>query len=138
MSLPLKPYTLVFDERPQYLYAQVRCDTISPEIASDYLNDILNECRELRYERLMIERDIPVRLSTAKLPMLASEFAKMGLEGLKIAFVDKRINNLSLMRLVAGTTRRLGINVRVYRNRPEARRWLLYGDMDTEPGSLDA
>jgi hypothetical protein len=123
-----KPYTLIFDERPQYLYALVTCDKITVGIAKSYLREIVDECRELQYQRLMIERDIPKRLPTSTFPALAADFVKLGIGDLKVAFVDKRINDLGLLRFAAAATRALGINVRVYRARPEARRWLIYSD----------
>jgi hypothetical protein len=123
-----RPYILTFDERPQYLYARVTGERMTLEIARNYLKDILDECRELQYQRLMIERDVPEQLPTTKFPQLASDFVRLGIEDLRIAFVDRRIDDIGLLRFAAAATRALGINVRVYRGRPEARRWLTDSD----------
>jgi hypothetical protein len=123
-----KPYSLIFDERPEYLYARVTGERMTLDIARSYLKDILDECRELKYHRLMIERDVPEQLPTTKFPQLAKDFVRLGITDLRIAFVDRRIDDLGLIRFAAAATRALGINVRVYRGRPEARRWLLYSD----------
>ena len=126
MNVQTKPYTLAFDEQPKYLYARVTADSVSVPMAMSYLREIFDECRELGYDRLMIERDIPEQLPTSKFPLLAHEFVRLGVNDLRIAFVDRRIDDLGLLRFAAAATRALGINVRVYRARPDARRWLLY------------
>jgi len=127
---PAKSYSIEFDERPHYLYAMVRAERVSFEMARNYLREVLDECRELKYSRLMIERDIPERLPTSTYPLLAADFVRLGISDLKIAFVDHRIDDIGLLRFAAAATRALGINVRVYRSRPEARRWLLYGEAE--------
>jgi hypothetical protein len=130
LKLQAKSYSVEFDERPQYLYALVRAERVSFEMARNYLKEVLEECRELKYSKLMIERDIPERLPTSTYPLLAADFVKMGISDLKIAFVDPRIDDLGLLRFAAAATRALGINVRVYRSRPEARRWLIYAETE--------
>jgi hypothetical protein len=132
VNVSTKPYSIAFDEQPQYLYALVRAERISVEIARNYLKEILDECRELKYSRLMIERDIPARLPTSQFPKLAADFLRLGVGDLRVAFVDRRIDDLGMIRFAAAATRALGINVRVYKIRAEARRWLLYNDADSQ------
>ena len=125
MSVPGKPYSLSFDEKPKYLYAHIRSDRFSVEVAIDYLREVINECRELQYTRIMIERDVSIMLPAAKNTFVAEQLATMDVEGLRIAVVDPRTENRELNRFSAAASRGLGIKVRAYSNIPDARRWLL-------------
>ena len=125
MSVPGKPYSLSFDEKPKYLYAHIKSDGFTVEVAVDYLREVINECRELQYTRIMIERDVAIMLPAAKNTFVAEQLATMDVEGLRIAVVDPRPENRELNRFSAAASRGLGIKVRAYSNIPDARRWLL-------------
>src|ERR1044072_9190336 len=94
--IPEKPYKLSFDERPRYLHARVTSDKMSAGMALAYLKDIVDECRELGYTRVMIERDRPEALPVLKMIRVSSDFAKLEIHGLKIAGVDNRIERRNL------------------------------------------
>lgn len=83
--IPNKPYKLSFDERRGYLYAHVSSDKASPEMAISYLNEIIAECRELGYGRVIVERDIPDPLPLKTVIGLSSHIAKIEIGDLKIA-----------------------------------------------------
>ena len=125
MSVPGKQYSLAYDEKPKYLYAHIKSDGFTVEVAVDYLREVINECRELQYTRIMIERDVAIMLPAAKNTFVAEQLAKMDVEGLRIAVVDPRPENRELNRFSAAASRGLGIKVRAYSNIPDARRWLL-------------
>ena len=124
-NVPGKPYSLTYDEKPKYLYAHVKSDTFTEEIALDYLREVIAECHELQYERILIERDIPIILSPAKIQLVAEQIATMNTKGLKIALVDPRPENRELNRFAAAASRGLGTKVRAYSTVPDARRWLV-------------
>lgn len=125
MSVPRKPYSLSFDEKPQYLFVRVKCESFTIEIALEYLREVINECRELQYTRIMIERDVSIMLPAGKSTFVAEQLATMDVDGLRIAVVDPRPENRELNRFSAAASRGLGIKVRAYSNIPDARRWLL-------------
>ncbi len=126
MNVPEKAYTISFDEKPEYLYAHVKCDSFSVEIAFDYLRDVFAECRELQYTKILIKREIPYILSPEENLTVAKKLAEMDIKELKIAIADPRLANREANKLSADASRGLGIRVRVYSTVPEARRWLLY------------
>src|SRR5689334_22440962 len=99
--MPDKPYKLSFDERRHYLYARVSSDKASPEMAIGYLSEIVAECRELGYKRVIVERDIPDTLPVKKLVSLSADIARIGISDLKIAGVDQRVENRYLARFAA-------------------------------------
>lgn len=125
MNVPEKPYSLTYDEKSNYLYAHVKCDEFTIEVAVDYLREVIAECRELQYTRIMIDRDIPVILSTAKIQFVAEQLATVNTKGLKIALVDPRPENRELNRFAAAASRGLGTKVRAYSTIPDGRRWLI-------------
>lgn len=125
MNVPEKPYSLTYDEKPNYLYARVQCDTLTMEIAVDYLREVIMECRELQYTRLLIERDVPMLLTRAQNMSVAEQLAAMDVKGLKIAVVDSHSENGKLNKLAAAANRGFGIMARAYGSVPDARRWLI-------------
>lgn len=127
MSNPTKPYTLTFDEKPKYLYVRVKCDTFTPQIALDYLSEVLDECRELNYSCLLIDRDIPEALTPSLTAAVASKLAETGVGNLKIAVVDPLFEDRERSQFSRSASRGMGIRVRAYKSVPDARRWLLYG-----------
>lgn len=91
MSEPSELYELTFDERPDYLYACVKADKMTREIALSYLSKIADECTRLRCKRLVIERDVPVMLADSDLFFTTSDFTKM-IKGVRVAFVNPHSN----------------------------------------------
>ncbi len=124
MQLPDKPYVLSFDEKPKYLHAKVTCEAITLRIAVSYLRDILDECLELQYARVLIERDIPDTLPPQISHRIASKFVRIGVDNFRVAFVDRKMDNPEFSKGVAAISSNLGVDVRLYSSRHDARRWL--------------
>src|SRR5688572_4579771 len=67
------PYNLIFDKRSGYLYAKISAGTIDSRTSTAYITEIAYICKDLGYDRLMIERDIPVMLPVGSLYFAAKE-----------------------------------------------------------------
>jgi hypothetical protein len=117
------PYDLSFEQRAGYLYACVTAENIDRETALDYLRKVANEVAASASESLMLERDIPVVLSSADLFFTTQDFLNM-VGQTRIAFVNKHASIQSEMEfaIMIGTNR--GANYRLFTNVPDAERWL--------------
>lgn len=124
MNEPTKPYELIFETRPQYLYARVTSETISPAMVVDYLHRVTERCHELEQTRLMIERDIPATLSETDIFFTGTEFSQMGIERLRIAFVDERAGNTDHLEFAMLVANNRGAHVELFHNVADAESWL--------------
>ena len=124
MNDPNKSYELSFDERPDYLYALIKSETIDRERAIQYLSEVAARCKELEVTSLLLERDIPVMLPDADLFFTTQDFVKMS-AGVRIAFVNTHITNDEAMKfaIMIGTNR--GARFDVFNTVEAAERWLL-------------
>ena len=125
MASLTEPYELTFDRRPFYLHAFIKSDAMSVDISLRYLREIADKCITLRYTRLMIERSIPQTLSESELETVAIEFILMGMADIKVAFLDKRAENLEPLRSAMIARNSRGAWADVFTNIDEAERWLL-------------
>lgn len=125
MSEFVKPYRLQFDERRYYLYSHVNCEALTVEIAREYLREVVAECRELQYKRLLIESDLPQTLPIRKLKFLVSELAGVETEGIRIAFVNNHPTNRRQARRRVLTPETEHIYAAAFATIPDARFWLV-------------
>ena len=127
MNDPTKPYELTFDKRPDYLYVHLKADASHLKKAVDYWRAIIDTCREVNCDRLLVVQEIPGKLSTAETFALASEITAMGIYDIKIAFVDAETANYEAHQFgqLVGSNR--GAWAQVFTTVPEAENWLLQG-----------
>lgn len=126
MTEPQKPYQLTFEIRPQYLYARVSCDAINQKIVVDYLHEITGKCRKLGRKHLMIERDIPATLSETDTFFTGTEFAHMGIDKIRIAFVDRREENTEHLEFAMLIVNNRGADLKLFHDPASAEKWLLH------------
>jgi hypothetical protein len=125
MTSPNKPYTLTFETRPDYLYVRVASDTISTQIATDYLHELTYRCHRTGQTRLMVHRQIPQTLSETDIFFTGTEFANMGIDRLKIAFVDERAENRDRLEFAMLIANNRGANLKLFADINDAEKWLL-------------
>lgn len=116
------PYTIRLENRGSYLYALVGGQSLTPEIAKMYWDEIAEKCAELSKSKLLVEKDFPEHVS-------APEMLEMGvylgsiLAGKKIAFVD-RYKNEDVNELGKVIARNKGVIMRIFENIEQAEKWL--------------
>jgi hypothetical protein len=127
MNDPTKPYQLTFEEREHYLCAHIKADSTDHETAVDYWRKIVEKCRRLECERLMVVQEIPGGLNTTETFNVASDVTAMGIHDIKIAFVDPDTTLYESHQFgqLVGTNR--GAWSEVFTTIPEAENWLLMG-----------
>ena len=122
----VKPYSITFEVRPQYLYAYVKGDADSYEISHAYWTEVSAECARHEARKLLIDEDLaePVD-SRSDVFKGAAERSFMGLAGVKIAFVDRHPDHQdeNLFGELVSTNR--GLFCKVFSDMQAGEAWLL-------------
>lgn len=121
---PSKPYKLTFEHHPDYLYAYITGEHDNYQISRRYWQEISDECGRIGCTKLLIEEDIPVIVSMTEMYQIASEIPYMGFSGVRIAFVDRYIeqNDLNEFGEMVATNR--GVFGKIFNDAEIARTWL--------------
>jgi len=132
MTELLPTYELTFEKRPGYLYALVRSDKTTLEMAKEYLRRTAEMCDSVSCGHLLLERDVPTMLSAVDLYFTTLYFLDL-MNGKKIAFVNPHdaIHDHLEYAFLSGT--RAGGHYRLFHTFPEAEKWLLKGQIRDVP-----
>ncbi len=120
-----KFYKLEFDERTDYLYAYVSGDKDNVEISTQYWREIADECRRTKCRKVLIIEDLKESVSTTETYQIASEIPHMGFLGIKVAFVDRYIEQHAVNEFGGFVSTNRGLNVKLFNTPEEAEKWLL-------------
>lgn len=120
-----KLYTLEFEERPEYLYAYVKGEKDSYEISRQYWNEVAEECRRIKCEKVLIEEDIKDEMSTTEMYRFTSEIMDIGFIGIRVAFVDRYLSQQELNKFGELVATNRGFLGKIFNHVGEAEVWLL-------------
>lgn len=120
-----KPYRLTLEHRPEYLYVHVEGEEDSYEISRQYWQEIADECRKMKYMKVLVDEDIIEGGTIAETYQLCSEFSELGYTDIKIAFVDRYSEQLEANQFGELVAVNRGINVKMLRDVDEAEKWLM-------------
>lgn len=116
------PYKISLEDRGNYLYALVGGESLSPEIAKMYWDEIAGKCAELNKSKLLVEKDFPKHVSAPEMLEMGVYLGEI-LAGKKIAFVD-RYKNEEVNELGKVVARNEGVIMRIFEKVEEAEVWL--------------
>ncbi len=120
-----KPYQISFDNRLQYLYVYVTGERDSYEISRRYWQEVADECGRIKCSKVLIEEDIPEMVSMGEMYQLASEIPELGFFGVRIAFVDRYIEQQELNKFGELVAVNRGLHGKIFNDVVEAEKWLL-------------
>jgi hypothetical protein len=121
-----RPYSISFEPRADYLYVYVKGNEDSYEISKAYWLEVAKECQRLGIKKVLVDEDISEQISSvSEVFHGASERPHMGLAGVKIAFVDRHVqqHEQNLLGELVATNR--GLLCKVFRDFAEGEEWLL-------------
>jgi hypothetical protein len=126
-----RPYQILFEHRPGYLYVLIRCETTNYTIAKKYWAEILEMQLRRGYERVLIDKDVANSMPTHDVIMLVTELSHLGCHDVKFAIYDRNydVDRCGFEEMV-GTNR--GLKVRICGAVDEALAWLA-GPLPHEP-----
>lgn len=118
------PYQLVFEVRDGYLYAGLKAETISQEIISGYVADVIAKAHETGKSKVLLYRDIPAVMSTHQVFGTVNDSLD-AFRGIKLALVNPHaaIDEDIKFGLTVGQNR--GGNYKSFNNVEDAEAWLL-------------
>ena len=121
---PDRPYQLLFEHRPDYLFAYVGSDVNSLEVAAGYWIDILSVVDARKYKRVLIEKDVTQHLPVHQVFHLISRLAHTGHHSdVRFAVWDHHYDHkrCEFKELVASNR---GFNLKIVPTLAEAETWL--------------
>jgi hypothetical protein len=121
----VKPFTLQFEKRPEYLYAFVKGKKDSYEISRQYWSEVANECRRATRQKVLIEEDIDDEMSMTEMYRFTSEIMEIGFSGIRVAFVDRYISQRELNKFGALVATNRGFFGKICGDVKAAEEWLL-------------
>ena len=124
MTSPDKPYELIFDERPGYLFAHLQGDTISVEVIRDYIAEIVAKSNTTGKQRIMLYRDIPAVLPESQTFFTVSASLE-ALRGKKVALVNPHADIQREVEFGVTVGLNRGGNYANFNDVDTAERWLL-------------
>ena len=120
-----KPYALVFEYRPEYLYAFVTGEKDSYEISKRYWQEIADECKKAGFKKVLIEEDIAENVSMSDMYQFCAEIPQLGFFGVRVAFVDRKQDQQQLNQFGETVATNRGLLSRVFNNFQDGEKWLL-------------
>lgn len=122
-----KPFKLTVEERDSYVYARVKGDKPAPSGSRAYLELIAEHCQRCMCTSILIEKCTPEPFAVWDAFAVAPTLAKIGAPHIKIAVVEKGDEFPAQTALEVKVGRRCGIDVHVFSDGFEAKRWLRSG-----------
>ena len=127
--MAIKPKSIVnpvrFEHRGHYLFALISGE--EEDLATSQANWrlIANTCKAGNYKRVMIVEEIEAELSFMDQFEFASGLTELGFDGIKTAFVDKKLEQFDNNKFAEDVAVNRGANGRLCRTVEEAEAWLL-------------
>lgn len=122
---PEKLYKLTFQDRIGYLYAFIEGETDNVEVTTQYWREIVAKWNENDTRKILVEEDLPRGPSETEVYHLASALPKLGFYRIKLAFLDRHLEQQELNRFAELVAVNRGINGKIFNNADEAEKWLL-------------
>ena len=126
MTTPSKPYQLTFIVHDEYLYADLKGETISAEIISEYISEIVAKSDETGKRRILLFRDIPAVQSGGEVFFTVRQSLN-ALIGKKLALVNPHEDIATAVEFGVTVGQNRGGNYRSFDNVAAAEAWLLEG-----------
>ncbi|MDI1243660.1 MAG: hypothetical protein PSX80_17250 [bacterium] len=119
-----RQYTIVFENYPMYLYALVHGEAYGYEILSAFLKEIADECKVRSFNQVLIEENISAGATKEDAYRVGSEMPELGYAGIRVAYVDRFLEQEEVNEFGRDVAVHNGINVRLFSDQETADRWL--------------
>lgn len=119
-----KPYTIVFEDYPNYLYALVHGDQYNYNVIAAFLSEIANACKTRNFEKVLVEENISATASEADIARAAADLPKFGFNGIQMAYLDRFNEQQEINELGQDIANEHGVNVRLFSDQAAADEWL--------------
>ena len=126
--LELPPDILIkFEDRLDYLFAEVTGPRDSEDISTAYWQRIAEQCERRKTRKLMVVENLGDFVGERNMSSMVDALIAMGLGRLKVAFVIGRIEEMARLEHGEILAMERGANGRVFESTSLAERWLRHG-----------
>jgi len=119
-----RKYTIVFEDYPTYLYALVHGEEYGYDVLCGFLREIADEVRSRGFKQVLIEENISAGATKEVAYRVASELPDLGFTGIRMAYVDRFIDQEEVNEYGRDIAVYNGIDVRLFSDQKMANRWL--------------
>jgi len=123
-SGPERKFTIVYENYPTYLYALVHGEAYGYEVLTAFLKEIAGEVRARGFSQVLIEENISAGATKDVAFRVASEMPDLGFMGIRIAYVDRFLDQEEVNEYGRDVAVYNGIDVRLFSDQEVADRWL--------------
>lgn len=120
----LAPYTIVFEEYPNYLYALVHGDQYDYDVIAAFMTEIAAECRKRDHDKVLIEENISATATEQVIARAAADLPKFGFAGIKMAYLDRFNEQTEINEIGEDVAVDHGIDVKLFFDQAAADKWL--------------
>ena len=118
-----KSYELETEDRGSYLYAAVGGLKVTPEIALEYWQEIIDKCDELGLSKILLEHNFVTMISMNEMLEVIGPVAEL-LKGKSFAFIDTR-GHYDVPEAGKIILRNLNVRMQIFTDVQRAEKWLL-------------
>lgn len=119
-----RPYTIVFEDYPTYLYALVHGEKYGYEVLAGFLREIAVECRKRNFRQVLIEENISATASKDDVFRIASELPDLGFSDIRMAYIDRFHEQQDLNEFGQDVAVDHGVDVEIFADQTAADKWL--------------
>lgn len=119
-----KPYRIVYEEYPTYLYALVHGEEYGYHVLAGFLTEIAAEVKRRGLERVIIEENISATTTKEDAFRVASEMPDFGYAGIRLAYIDRFSDQKDINEFGHDVAVDNGIEVEIFNDQGEAEKWL--------------
>jgi hypothetical protein len=119
-----KPFTIVFEDYPKYLYALVHGDEYGYDVLAHFLREIADECKKRHFSQVLIEENISATASEEDVFRIASELPELGFGDIRMAYIDRFTEQKDINEFGQGVAEKQGVDVKIFNNMEDADKWL--------------
>ena len=132
-----KPYRIMFEHRPTYLYVRVQAGATSLAVAKRYWIEVLSMQQRRRYDQVLLDKHVVGSLPTYDVVTLVSEIVRSRVHDVSFAVVDRNYEEERCgFEEMAGRSR--GLSVKFCRSVREAEGWLASMAASRDPLAANA
>lgn len=121
-----KNYEILYEDHNSYLYAFVKGEMDSIETSIDYWTKVINKCKELGREKLLVVEKFENQVSVIDMFVLCEHIAELSYGYyLQIAFIDEEIDHTEVNNFGQTVATNRGVSVQIFESVKDAKVWLL-------------
>lgn len=125
MESTKKPFSISYEYETEYLRAHVSGEEDMLQNSIMFWLEIKEECLKHNYKKCLVTENFKTVISTTEMFIMVDKLIQEGSPDVKIAFVDSNIDHLYQNKFAEDVAVNRGVNVKVFTDTEEAKKWLL-------------